>query len=86
MTESRQEFLARVAEAHYAWEREHADAPFVPENRPGSGDYNVWNVDLESDGATQDAFFEAVGTPNYEQTFINSDAPEEEVNPDVGTN
>lgn len=83
MTESRQDFLARVAEAHDAWVDEHeAEAPFNPDSRPASGDYNLWNLDMDADGTTQDAFFQAVGPADY----VTDDAPDEEVNPDVGSN
>lgn len=68
----RRALLTRVAEAHNAWERAHLDgAPFKPETRPDSDDYNLWHLDMDADPATLDEFVQAVGD-------VRTDVPAEE--------
>jgi hypothetical protein len=78
VTESRQEFLARVAEAHYSWVGDHLeDAPFDPESRVGSGDYNVWNLDMDGKADAQDAFMQAVG--DVPEDLVDDSMPQEDL-------
>ena len=61
-SESRAEYLARVAAAHDAWVARHIDAaPFDPDSRPGSGDYNMWYLDLDADAAAEKELAESIG-------------------------
>jgi hypothetical protein len=86
VTESRQEFLARVAEEHDNWVARHLDnAPFDPNTRPGSGDYNVWHVDVEADAAQEDELAEAIGpTPELTDDLPEYDGEDEEEVTDDG--
>ena len=82
--ESRHEFLARVAEAHDAWVARHIDdAPFDPDSHPGSGDYNLWHLDMDADAAAQDELMESIGpVPTFSEDVPeigeDADAPNEE--------
>ncbi len=67
MAESRDEFLARVAAEHDAWVARHMDdVPFDPNGRPGSGDYNLWHVDMDARAEAQAELMNAIGsTPEF---------------------
>jgi hypothetical protein len=83
VTESRQEFLARVAEAHDAWVAQHGDSvEFDPNSRPDSGDYNMWHVDMDADEDAQAEFMDAVGP--IPTTFTGDDLPESDDEPEPG--
>jgi hypothetical protein len=74
MTEDRQARLARVAEAHDQWVDENLEsAPFNPETRPDSEDYNLWHVDMDADPEAQAAFFQLIdsGDSNVESSLGN---------------
>jgi hypothetical protein len=84
MAETRAEFLARVADAHYAWEGEHLDEPFEPEGPDGERqDYNMWYADMTQNADAQQQFIDAVGKPDYEDDgslpdiVPDTDAPEQ---------
>jgi hypothetical protein len=54
--------LNKLAEAHHQWVKENLDAAeFTPSNRPQSGDYNLWYLDMDCDEATEARFQESVG-------------------------
>lgn len=82
--ESRHEFLARVAEAHDAWVARHIeDAPFDPASHLGSGDYNLWHLDMDADPAVQDELMESIGpiptfSDDVPETGEDADAPKAE--------
>jgi hypothetical protein len=62
MAENRDEFLARVAATHDGWvERNIEDAPFAPDSRPESGDYNLWHLDVDADAVAEAEFARDVG-------------------------
>lgn len=74
MAENRDEFLARVAAEHDAWEQDHLDtAPFNPESRPDGSDYNLWNVDMDAAAAAQQQLVDAIGTPDVAVDDIPED-------------
>jgi len=66
MTETREQFLARVADAHYEWEGKHLpNAVYDPDARPDSGDANLWYLDMSEDAALQQELAETVGEASY---------------------
>lgn len=86
MTESRQEFLARVAAEHDAWVQQNlAGATFDPASRPDSGDYNMWYVDMEATPEQLDALAEAIGpVPEFAPDDDIPETDEEDSDDDSG--
>jgi hypothetical protein len=72
MSADRHTTLARIAAAHDAWVDRHLEsAPFNPESRPDSEDYNVWYLDMADDTVIQGEFMATV-------TEIMADSAESE--------
>lgn len=77
MAETRAEFLARIADEHYAWEGQHLDEPFEPESDDGQRpDYNMWYIDMSQNPETQEKFINAVGDADYEDDGSLPDEPD----------
>lgn len=83
MTESRSEFLARVAEAHYQWEgQELPTATFTP--HPGEEDYNLHDLDVDGSPQAQEALVTAVGPADYVDDGSVPDTDSPSAVPDQG--
>lgn len=77
MAETRAEFLARVAEEHYAWEGQHLEEAFEPEGEDGQRpDYNMWYIDMSQNPDTQQKFIEGIGEPDYTDDGSLPDVPD----------
>jgi hypothetical protein len=66
VTESREQFLARVAEEHYQWEGRHLEsATYDPNARPDSGDANMWYLDMNATPEQEKELADRVGESSY---------------------
>lgn len=64
MSETREQYLARVAQVHSEWVDKYAESvPFNPDSYPEGSDYNLWNVDVEAGPEAVSEFMRATAPP-----------------------